>query len=75
MMRAGRNSLLLVSRTEERRHADHGEHEAVKAVPNERDVHAAAAAQRDGEEGERHHGADEERRHPRHDAQGQRQAE
>ena len=72
----GRQKLAAVGkRTEERRHADDGEHETIKAVPNERDVHAAAVAQRDGEQGERHHGADEERRHPRHHPQRQRQGD
>lgn len=40
-------------RTQERRHADHGEHEAVEAVPNERHVHGAPATERNDEERKR----------------------
>ena len=70
----GRQKLAAVGkRTEERRHADDGEHEAVEAVPNERHVHGAPATERNDEERKRDDSPHQKRGHPRHDAQGQRQ--
>ena len=60
-------------RTEQCRHTDRREHEAVEAVPNERHVHSSPATERSDEERECDGGAHEKRRHPRHNAQRQRQ--
>ena len=60
-------------RTEQCRHTDRREHEAVEAVPNERYVHRTPATERNDEERKRDDSPHEKRGHPCHDAQGQRQ--